>query len=188
VIVGSHGRSALGRMILGSVGQTLLAESPCSVRIARAPYGPQPGGLRIIVAVDGSSESNAAVRVVASRTWASGTSIRVVAVHDPGPLDTEVGVIVGPTAVGFDYDIDVTEDRAAEAVDVLQRAGMAARSTVLTGRPAGAIIEEAESWAADMIFMGARGHRLLERILIGSVSNAVATRAHCSVEVVREHR
>jgi nucleotide-binding universal stress UspA family protein len=176
-------------MILGSVGQTILAESRCSVRIARAPYGPQPGGLRIILAVDGSTESNAAVKVVASRNWPSGTSVHIVATHEHKVRDTEIGLIAGPTAVGSDYDdIDETEDRAATALAAVRRAGLAAQSIVVRGNPSNVILEEAERWAADMIFMGARGHRLLERILIGSVSNAVATRAHCSVEVVREHR
>ena len=44
---------------------------------------------------------------------------------------------------------------------------------------------EAEKWGADCIFVGARGLNGLERLLLGSVSTAVASYAHCSVEVVR---
>jgi nucleotide-binding universal stress UspA family protein len=47
------------------------------------------------------------------------------------------------------------------------------------------LITEAEDWDADCIFVGAKGMRGIERLLIGSVSAAVAARAHCSVEVVR---
>ena len=47
------------------------------------------------------------------------------------------------------------------------------------------LLEEAERWGADCIFVGARGLNRLERLLLGSVSTAVAARARCSVEVVR---
>ncbi|MFX4689754.1 universal stress protein, partial [Acinetobacter baumannii] len=51
-----------------------------------------------------------------------------------------------------------------------------------------ALIEEAEKWQADSIFVGARGLRGRERSLLGSVASAVASRAPCSVEVVRKER
>jgi nucleotide-binding universal stress UspA family protein len=47
------------------------------------------------------------------------------------------------------------------------------------------LIGEAERWSADAIMIGAKGHRILERVLIGSVSTSVTARAHCTVEVVR---
>lgn len=144
--------------------------------------------MRILLAVDGSKESNAAVRVVADRSWPVGTSVSVISVHDHGLLNADVGVAIGPTAIGFDYDdIEDVEDRAADAFEVVRAAGLGARAIIARGNPASAILEAAERWAADSIFMGARGHRLAERLLLGSVSNVVATRAHCSVEVVRTH-
>ena len=48
------------------------------------------------------------------------------------------------------------------------------------------LIAEAESWGADRIFVGARGMGGIDRFLLGSVSSAVAARAHCSVEVTRK--
>jgi nucleotide-binding universal stress UspA family protein len=51
--------------------------------------------------------------------------------------------------------------------------------------PRRALVEDAEQWGADAIFVGARGIGLLERFLLGSVSAAVAARAGCSVEIVR---
>ena len=50
------------------------------------------------------------------------------------------------------------------------------------------ILQEAEGWGADCIFIGARGLNPLERLLLGSVSRSVAARAHCSVEVVRQRK
>jgi nucleotide-binding universal stress UspA family protein len=53
------------------------------------------------------------------------------------------------------------------------------------GNPKSVLVEEAESWGADCVFVGARGMRGVGHLLMGSVSAAVAARAHCSVEVVR---
>ena len=52
-------------------------------------------------------------------------------------------------------------------------------------RAADEILEEADAWGADCIFVGAKGTRGIDRLLLGSVSSAVAARAQCSVEVVR---
>jgi nucleotide-binding universal stress UspA family protein len=47
------------------------------------------------------------------------------------------------------------------------------------------LVQQADQWRADCIFVGARGLSRLERLLLGSVSSAVAARARCAVEVVR---
>ena len=47
------------------------------------------------------------------------------------------------------------------------------------------LVDEARAWNADCVFLGAKGHGRIKRMIIGSVSAAVAARAHCSVEVVR---
>jgi nucleotide-binding universal stress UspA family protein len=60
-------------------------------------------------------------------------------------------------------------------------------SLIDSGDPKHVIIEHATEFGADCIFTGASGYsNRLERFLLGSVSAAVAARAHCSVEVVRE--
>ncbi|MBC8001173.1 MAG: universal stress protein, partial [Opitutaceae bacterium] len=81
VVVGSHGRSILERLFLGSVAERVVAEAKCTVRICRPR---QPSHLpRLLVAVDGSAGSEVAVREVAARHWPAGTVARVMAVVDP---------------------------------------------------------------------------------------------------------
>jgi nucleotide-binding universal stress UspA family protein len=63
--------------------------------------------------------------------------------------------------------------------------GLNASVTIRRGNPKDGLVEEAESWGADCVFVGAKGVRGIDRLLLGSVSSAVAARAHCSVEVVR---
>jgi nucleotide-binding universal stress UspA family protein len=67
----------------------------------------------------------------------------------------------------------------------LRAKGLDTTVVLKKGNPKHALVEEAESWGADSIFVGARGARGIDRLLMGSVSAAVAARAHCSVEVVR---
>jgi nucleotide-binding universal stress UspA family protein len=67
----------------------------------------------------------------------------------------------------------------------LRSAGIDAAVMIRRGNPKDQIVEEAESWGADCIFVGAKGLRGIERLLLGSVSSAVSAAALCSVEVVR---
>ena len=53
------------------------------------------------------------------------------------------------------------------------------------GDPRAFILDAAKTWAADLIVLGSHGRHGLERFLLGSVSEAVAVHAHCSVEIVR---
>ena len=58
-------------------------------------------------------------------------------------------------------------------------------TTVVSGSPKALILEEAEAFGADLIVVGSHGHGMVERFLLGSVSQAVALHAGCSVEIVR---
>jgi nucleotide-binding universal stress UspA family protein len=53
------------------------------------------------------------------------------------------------------------------------------------GEPRGVILDAAKSWQADMIVLDSHGRRGLDRLFLGSVSEAAAIHAHCSVEVIR---
>jgi nucleotide-binding universal stress UspA family protein len=67
----------------------------------------------------------------------------------------------------------------------LRAAGLHVEVLIRRGSPADQILEEANTWGADCIFLGAKGTRGIERLMLGSVSSAVAARALCTVEVVR---
>jgi nucleotide-binding universal stress UspA family protein len=190
IVVGSHGRSALGRLVMGSVSQKVLTEARCSVRIARGRTEVEDSSARIIVGIDGSSGSEAAVRAVAARRWPQNSEVRAIIVEDPlvPPL---LGNLVPPVAK-WAKESNKSEDTwaqnlAAGALHDLQANGLKVTSSVMTGDPKRALIEEAKRWGADSIFVGSTGFsNRFERFLLGSVSAAVAARAHCSVEVVRE--
>ena len=190
IVVGSHGRSALGRMVLGSVSQQVLHSAPCSVRVGRCgAAGAQlrEPRVRLVLGVDGSVDSAAAVSAVTGRHWPPGTEALVVGVLDARvilnhlemarPAGTPHGGAAGASA-GL-------RDMLSNVCDDLRRSGIAATGTALDGDPKKVLIQEAEQFGADCIVVGAKGHSRIERLLLGSVSSAVAARASCSVEVVR---
>ena len=171
IVVGSHGRSAAGRMFLGSVSHAVLVHAASSVRVGRGRRA-EDQTLRLLIGFDGSEHALEAVRVVTGRRWPAGTEVRVV------------------TAVPRLGDVEGAPDALLERLDpvtaTLRASGaLAVSGAVHEGEPRQVLTAVAEDMAADCIFLGARGLSTLQRLLIGSVSTAVAMRAHCTVEVVR---
>ena len=193
IVVGSHGRTALGRFVLGSVSQKVLTEAQTSVRISREAIGTGGSAVRVVVGVDGSDGAKNALRVVALRDWPAGSEVRVVVAEDP--LVTNSAYRLIPAVDRFMTEVneaehDMAEKLAADAVKelsaTLKDRGVTVSSVVVTGVPKQALVAHAEEFGADCIFTGATGlSNPVERFLVGSVSAAVAARASCSVEVVR---
>ena len=192
IVLGSHGRTALNRLMLGSVSQSVLSAGKCSVRVARGRVD-EPGlPVRILIGVDGSTGSEAAVREVANRDWASGTEVRLVVVEDP-LTPTFIGRLIPPLAEIVEEstreDLQWIEKELAKCVLILSERGLQVSTTIREGEPKRVLIQVADEWRSDSIFVGATGFsNRLERFVLGSVSSAIAARASCSVEVVRSRR
>jgi len=180
VVLGSHNRSALGRLFLGSVSQTVLTEAHCSVRIARSRLAQDGAPGQIVIGVDGSADAAIALNEVASRTWPADTKAHLLAVVDPALSTT-----LDWTDAGCADERTWIENILTTASTKLQACGLRVSISITEGSPKEILIAEAERLTADCIFLGARGLRRLERVLLGSVSTAVAARARCSVEIVR---
>ncbi len=187
VVLGSHGRTRLERIFLGSVSQKVAAEAPCSVRIARPRQRTPHESQRLVVAVDGSRESMAAVAGVAARSWASSV-FHVVAV-----LDERLETAMGWPALFGEQWILPHDDEPRQAVQrmlesaagTLTKAGLKIETFLLRGEPKRELLAHAQSWESDIIFLGARGVHHGGRLALGTTASAVAARAHCSVEIVR---
>ena len=186
-VIGARGQTTLSRLIFGSVSQKVVNESECSVRVGRR--GQKEGGpVRVIVGTDGSLDGQAALSAVASRRWPLDSEILVLTSIDTN-LSTAAASPGAPIA-GWLKDEDESETNWVsrmldEACEALRRPGISVSAKIIEGDPKVALLEEAEHIAADVIFVGARGHSLMERLMLGSVSSAVAIRAHCSVEIIR---
>ena len=176
IVVGSHGRGGAGRFVLGSVSLKVLSEAACSVRVSRHPPSraeTDDSPMRIVIGFDGSPDSLNAVESVANRKWPPATAVRLISAVEPMPFSILLA------------ELPKVEKLREAAATKLKRKGLHVSTVVEFGRAKDVVLEEAKKWGADSIFIGAKGHRLMERIFLGSVSYAVAARAHCSVEVVR---
>lgn len=190
VVVGSHGRTALGRFVLGSVSQGVLTEARCSVRIARGRVEEPNAPVRIIVGTDGSPASEVALRAVAARNWPPHSEVKVVMVDDP--LAPEfLGKVIPPLREMLEEERQQeqawVEKISKQSVEILRNAGIKVTCVLREGDPKQELCKAAEEWNAGCIFVGSAGFsNRLERFVLGSISGAVAARAHCSVEVVRK--
>lgn len=188
IVVGSHGHTALGRFFFGSVSHKIVTEAHCTVRVCRRDASDTGERQKILIGIDGSAGAEAAVKEVASRIWAGDTEIRLVMVCDPlkpsfvgGFIPSVYEAIVESNSEEHKWAKEVIEKQAA----LLHNKGLTVTCAIMEGDPRRAILNEAEDWQATTIFVGARGLSKLDRFLLGSVSAAIASRAECSVEVVR---
>ena len=192
IIVGSHGRTALGRLFLGSISQWLLSEARCSVRVARGKLDEPDFPVRLLLALDGSRNAEKALEQIIARKWPEKSEVRVVTVDQPLEL-TYVGGMAPPLRESIG-SFNMQEHRKSQrfvdaAAQKLNAAGLRVTGQVFEGDPKRVLVELAEVWRADCIFLGATGlTNRVERFLLGSTAAAVATRANCSVEVVRSRR
>jgi nucleotide-binding universal stress UspA family protein len=186
IIMGARGHSVFGgRLILGSISQRVLYEAKCSVRIARASSKDANDPVRILIGADQSSDSNAAVDAVCSRHWPNGSEAGVLAVVDTVMAINSESAEMKWIEVDDERNWEQVREIFEPAAEKLRRAGLHTEVLVRRGNPADEMLDEANTWGADCIFVGAKGTRGIDRLLLGSVSSAVSARAHCSVEVVR---
>lgn len=170
IVLGSHSRSALGRLLLGSVSQDVIKHAHCSVRVGRSPDREPGAPLRLVVGIDGSEGSKSAIAAVAQRSWPEGTEVRVFAALN-----------LLATAAPRAYLASIVE----KSKEQLRASGLVCSGAVKVGESSHILTHEAQEWGANCIFIGARGVNGLERLLLGRTSAAVAANASCSVEIVR---
>ena len=146
--------------------------------------------MKILVAIDGSPCSDAAVEEVARRPWPENSSVRVLTAFEPVTPPTPEAWALPMTYVeemdaALRDQARICVDRALEKLRPKLAKSIELDGRVAPGSPRSVILEEAENWNADLIVVGSHGYRAWERFLLGSVSQSVVSHAKCSVEVVR---
>lgn len=146
--------------------------------------------MKILLAVDGSECSDAAIEEVGRRPWPGSSEIKVLTTFElPLPPTPEAWAI--PPNYFEELDRAASEharsivERAARKLRAAMGSEANIKSESVPGPPRTMILDEAESWGADLIVVGSHGYRAWERFLLGSVSQSVVSHAKCSVEVVR---
>jgi nucleotide-binding universal stress UspA family protein len=196
IIVGTHGYNALERLWLGSVSRAVTSHAKCSVEVARRSRAQGANGktMRILLAVDGSEFSDAAVEEIANRPWPNGSEVHVISVvHLPFTPSPETWAL--PDSYYFSLEKtgrEQAESAINRAISRLRESNagreisLTLTSEVIVGHPEVVIMETANKWNADLVALGSHGYHGFTRFLLGSVSQAVASHAPCSVEIVRK--
>jgi nucleotide-binding universal stress UspA family protein len=179
IVLGLQEGAESGRPYFGDVSQRIAIEAKCSVRVARGINAQTDEAPRVLLCVDGSRYTGAAVSAVASRAWPKGTEVRILTVVNP-----------------FDYSIPEFLDKAIERAESfhriianeLDRTPAFTSSVVLEGEPEKLILKVADEWRPDSIFIAPHSGHRLSRFLPCGVSGTVVARAKCTVELARIER
>ena len=184
LVVGARGLGGFRGLLLGSVSQQCLHHAPGPIAIVHPPReGGTDGAERIVVGVDGSEPSRAALRWALTEAALRHTTLE--AVHG-----WEVPVVYGPVIGAFPYDTKAVETGARELLDELvdealatvDAPGVTVERTAVPGGAAARLLDAAEH--AALVVIGRRGLGGFGRLLLGSVSEHVARHAPCPVVVL----
>jgi len=141
----------------------------------------------IVLALDDSRHSEAALDRVRVGTWPPGTRVIVLSVARPA-----TGTYAEFYSPGAPYVEQVWEDRvrqhqviADRGVEVLRAAGFDATARVGHGDPRESIVDVARAEHADLVVVGSHGRTGLAKLVLGSTATHVVTHAPCDVLVVR---
>lgn len=144
--------------------------------------------MKIMLAVDGSHFSDAAVQALIARPLPKNTEIRVLHVLEPPSWlasRNRPGYAPALDAEWWAAEKEQAQRLVEDTAELLRSKGLTATSVVEEGDPKSRILDIAGDWNADLIILGSHGRTGLRHFLMGSVSEAVARHARCSVEIVR---
>jgi nucleotide-binding universal stress UspA family protein len=184
LVVGARGRGSVSSALLGSVSAVVAREAQCPVVVVRGVEPAPDAVLPVVVGVDGTQASSAALELAFRMASARRLPLTLLhATRDPRERESAAGGLVSHAAK---VDLDEEQERlVAEAVTGLceKFPDVLVTETYLRGDPVRTLV--AASRRASLVVVGSRGRRLLTTSLLGSVSRGVVERAACPVAVTR---
>lgn len=190
IIAGSHGRTGVASLVLGSVSRALLVRSHCAVRIVRSEKVSTNGDNNVLIAMDRSPSSSHTIDHVIATPWPLGTKFKCMTAVAKAPKH----MVISPTSEQSEriakYESEMQQQAQTFLDEQVNRLDQAydqaiADPLVVLGDARESVLAEATDWPAHLIIVGSHGKRGLSRLMLGSVSEAVALHAPCSVEVTR---
>ncbi len=174
IIIGTHGRTGLKKLMMGSVTARVIGHAPCNVLVV--PLHTKVECRHILVATDGSRYSNAAASEAIGIAKRCGGSLIVISV---ALSDKE---IILPED---DEEIILAKDNVKKIVELAEKEGVKTEGLTAIGKPYEAIVETAKRKHAGLIVVGSHGRTGLDRLLMGSVTERVIGHSESAVLIVK---
>jgi nucleotide-binding universal stress UspA family protein len=165
IIMGTHSRKGMKRLMMGSVTAKVIGHAPCNILVL--PLNAKFECKNILIATDGSQYSQAAA------SEAIGIAKRC-----------EISLFVISVA-SSDEEMISAQDAVKKVVETAEKDGIRIESIITKGKPYEAIIEAAKQNKGDLIVMGSHGKTGLKRLLMGSVTERVIGHSESAVLVVK---
>lgn len=189
IVLGWRGHGAFRRLLAGSVSRSIAARAACPVLIVReAPRAIR----RLLVGFDGSPNAKRALDFVC--TLAPSRASRVVVVQAIQPMSVPTSVWLSASIRRqLQHEVRAInrerQEKAAvavnDAVTRLESSGWPATGALRIGAPLATLLRAAEEHRADVLVLGARAVKAVERLLLGSVANGALDRSNVPVLLVR---
>ena len=190
IVMGTHGRSGVDHLFLGSVAEKTLRTSPIPVMIVppAAPAVPEAGQpfRSILCAVDFSRDSARALSYAASLAQHSGGTLTILHVVELLPVGYDSMVGTTFDIEGFQKATVAAGQKQLQEYAATVSAGTGGIETVLAqGKPYKEILRDAGDRGADLIVVGVHGRSALDRVVFGSTTEHLVRRAACPILIVR---
>lgn len=195
IVLGAHGHSFLGRLLIGSVSDSIATHAKCSVLVVRPDETDGENGAdgaaqvnRILIGYDSSNASREAVEEIMAMNWDRNTEIELISV---APIyDYLLGNGLSTAAIANEEEIFREMKRGGDEMkDRLKNTLPNTECVIVHDQRVGdAIAELAKKDDADLVVVGDSGHSLLDDFLLGSTTKYVLRHAPCSIWISRHHR
>ncbi len=190
IVIATHGRSGLKRVLLGSVTERVVQHAPCDVLVVRSDAETPEGALgplhRILVPTDFSRPADQALARAVQVAKLTQAEIHLVHAYE---FPTTIGALDVSLAIPqefYDEIRDASMKQLDQRVKEAAATGLQAEGHLTVGPPARGILDAAARIGANLIVMGTRGRAGMKRVLVGSVAERTVRLASCPVLTVKD--
>jgi nucleotide-binding universal stress UspA family protein len=182
IVMGTHGRSGIARVLLGSVTEQVIRHAACSVLAIREQGGALPFR-NILCPIDFSDDSRRAIERAAEFARSGATGIKLLHVIEPAISYRELSMGANWLEV---RDHKATHELAGWASDLEKKVSVPVTTAIEVGRPGWRILAAVDADPSiDLVIMGSHGRTGIKRVLLGSVAEKVLRHATRPVLIAR---
>jgi nucleotide-binding universal stress UspA family protein len=188
LVIGTHGRAGVDRVILGSVAERIVRKAPCPVMVIKGRK--YVGFKRIIVPVDLSDCSRNALEYAIATAGAHNSRLTILHVYEESFIEPYIN------AANSEEEADeiikaidrVDANKFDEFLKTVDLGEVEYEKLLIKGVPETEIVETAMEQQADLVVMGTHGRAGIKHIIIGSTAEEVVRTVHCDIIILKHEK